>query len=51
MVWHTRSNREEIGTLEDMAVINSNNGKIWATSAKYGYIYNEATPNDTKNDN
>jgi len=26
LVWHTRSNREEIGTLEDMAVINSNNG-------------------------
>jgi len=32
-------------------VINSSNGKIWATSAKYGYIYDEATPANTNNDN
>jgi len=31
-------------------VINSANGKIWGTSAKYGYIYNEATPSDPNND-
>jgi general secretion pathway protein G len=32
-------------------VINSGNGKIWGTSAKYGYIYNEANPSDFNNDN
>jgi general secretion pathway protein G len=31
-------------------VINSSNGKIWGTSAKYGYIYNEGTPSDPNND-
>ena len=32
-------------------VINSNNGKVWGTSSKYGYIYDEATPANTNNDN
>jgi general secretion pathway protein G len=32
-------------------VINSNNGKVWGVSAKYGYIYDEATPANTNNDN
>src|SRR2546430_8169107 len=32
-------------------VINSSNGKIWATSAKYGYIYDEANPSTSANDN
>ena len=31
-------------------VINSANGKIWGTSAKYAYIYNESTPSDPNND-
>ena len=32
-------------------VINSANGKIWATSSKYGYIYDEANPSSSTNDN
>ena len=32
-------------------VISSANGKIWGTSAKYGYIYNESNPSDPNNDN
>jgi len=32
-------------------VINSANGKIWGTSSKYGYIYNESNPSDPNNDN
>ena len=32
-------------------VFNTVNGKIWATSAKYGYIYDESTPSSTANDN
>ena len=32
-------------------VINSNNGKVWGVSAKYGYIYDEAQSNNTVNDN
>jgi general secretion pathway protein G len=32
-------------------VINSNNGKIWGTSAKFGYIYDETNAANTKNDN
>ena len=32
-------------------VINSANGKIWGTSAKYGYIYNETNSSDANNDN
>jgi general secretion pathway protein G len=30
-------------------VLNSVTGKIWATSAGRGFIYNEADPNDTNN--
>ena len=32
-------------------VINSVNGKIWGTSAKKGFIYDEGTPSHTANDN
>ena len=32
-------------------VINSSNGKIWGTSAKQGFIYNESNPSDPNNDN
>ena len=32
-------------------IINSNNGKVWGTSAKYGYVYDEANPSNTTNDN
>lgn len=32
-------------------VINSTNGKIWGTSAKQGFIYNEGNPADSNNDN
>ena len=32
-------------------MINSANGKIWATSAKYANIYDESTPSNTANDN
>ena len=32
-------------------VINSNNGKVWGVSAKYGYIYDEADSANTNNDN
>jgi general secretion pathway protein G len=32
-------------------VMNSANGKIWGTSAKYGYIYNETNSSDANNDN
>jgi general secretion pathway protein G len=32
-------------------IINSANGKIWGTSAKQGYIYNESNPSDPNNDN
>jgi len=32
-------------------VINSNNGKVWGTSAKYGYIYDESNSANTNNDN
>ena len=32
-------------------VVNSNSHKIWGTSAQQGYVYNEATPSDTNNDN
>jgi general secretion pathway protein G len=32
-------------------IINSSNGKIWGTSAKYGYIYTESNPSDQNNDN
>ena len=32
-------------------VFNTVNGKIWATSAKYGYVYDESTPSSTANDN
>jgi len=31
-------------------VINSNNGKIWGTSAKYGYYYFEGDPSNATND-
>jgi general secretion pathway protein G len=32
-------------------VLNSTTGKIWATSAQFGYIYNEANAADTNNGN
>ena len=32
-------------------VINSNNGKIWGTSSKTGFIYDEANSANTNNDN
>jgi len=32
-------------------VINSSNGKVWGTSSKYGYIYDEANAANTNNDN
>jgi general secretion pathway protein G len=32
-------------------VINNVNGKIWGTSSKYGFIYNEGNPSDPNNDN
>ena len=32
-------------------VINSANGKIWGTSAKYGYVYDESNPSNSTNDN
>jgi len=31
-------------------IINSSNGKVWGTSAKYGYVYNEANSSDPNND-
>jgi len=31
--------------------VNLTTGKVWATSAKCGYIYNEATSSDPNNDN
>jgi len=31
-------------------IINSSNGKIWGTSAKQGFIYNESNPSDPNND-
>jgi general secretion pathway protein G len=31
-------------------VINSSNGKIWGTSAKYGYYYDESNPSNPTND-
>lgn len=30
-------------------IINSNNGKIWGTSALFGYVYNESDPNAATN--
>ena len=32
-------------------VLNTTTGKIWATSSKFGYIYDEANAADTNNDN
>jgi len=32
-------------------IINSANGKVWGTSAKYGYVYDEANASATTNDN
>ena len=32
-------------------IINSANGKAWGTSAKYGYVYDEANASATTNDN
>ena len=32
-------------------VINSNNGKVWGVSAKYGYVYDESNAANTNNDN
>ena len=32
-------------------IINSSNGKVWGTSAKYGYVYDEANSSATTNDN
>jgi general secretion pathway protein G len=32
-------------------VFNSTTGKVWATSEKKGFIYNEANPNDPNNKN
>ena len=32
-------------------VVNTNNTKIWGTSAKCGFVSNEALPSDTNNDN
>ena len=32
-------------------IINSSNGKVWGTSAKYGYVYDEANASSTTNDN
>ncbi|MBV8780564.1 MAG: hypothetical protein JO353_04140, partial [Phycisphaerae bacterium] len=32
-------------------ILNTTTGKIWATSSKFGYIYNEANPADANNEN
>jgi general secretion pathway protein G len=32
-------------------ILNTTTGKIWATSSKFGYIYDEANAADTNNDN
>ena len=31
-------------------IINSVNGKVWGTSAKFGYVYNESNSSDPNND-
>ena len=31
-------------------IINSGNGKVWGTSAKFGYVYNESNASDPNND-
>jgi general secretion pathway protein G len=37
-------------TTADGFILNKSNGKIWGTSAKNGFVYNEATPNDPNNE-
>ena len=32
-------------------LLNTTTGKVWATSSKFGYVYNEANPSDANNDN
>ncbi len=32
-------------------ILNTSTGKLWATSSKFGYVYNEANPSDGNNDN
>jgi general secretion pathway protein G len=32
-------------------ILNTTTGKIWATSSKFGYVYDEANAADTNNDN
>ncbi len=32
-------------------ILNTTTGKLWATSSKFGYVYNEANPSDANNDN
>ena len=38
------------GTTTAGFLINSSNGKIWGTSAKFAYVYNESEPSATTND-
>jgi general secretion pathway protein G len=38
------------GSTADGFLINSANGKIWGTSAKYTKVYNESNPSDPNND-
>ena len=42
--------RWQANTLDCGFVINPGTGKIWATSAKTGYIYNEGDATDGNND-
>jgi general secretion pathway protein G len=39
------------GSTADGFIINKSNGKIWGTSAKQGFIYNESNPSDPNNEN
>ncbi len=39
------------GTTTAGFVVNSSDGKIWATSAKFAHIYDESNSADTNNDN